>query len=544
VSSPVKVVKDAPATVPVLQGVFDPWAKEKPAVIKNVRATGLAQAAAAGQSVTVTASEANQVVVVSFEVEDAVGRVQPGSFEVIPRAEPNAPNSVRGDPGGRGEATVTWAPVTGTDANGEPVDSYKVTFTDAPGASCPAVAAPAISVKCQMGSTEYGKTLHVQVTAHNALGEGKPGTGEFLYEIVPDAPQPKRADAGLNSVALAWDPPAAGSGTVTSYTVTCGGAVLTGLSPTATTLTVDGLAATRTYVCSVRAVNTKGSSSEAAFPPAVPYGQPGGLAAPAVTRSDEDTVVVSWTPVDDLGAGLTYELFKGSATVAGCTASPCNVPLAPGEHAAFRLKASPNVPGVQTIRSDWTPDYWQWPETVAPLGAVTAPDSSGAAAGSGAITVGWPVIPTGPGALTSTVAYSWSGGPLPGAQTSFTGLSFGSYTFTVDYCLVRGGGEWVGSPGSLCAGETATATVKTLPAVPAGCVATRVDPTDVHVAGCSTPDADGTAPSWQYQLPGSSTWTGMPSNWRVPVGAGAGNIQVRATNGEGAGPGMSVAYDA
>jgi hypothetical protein len=545
VASPVKVVKGEPHTVPVLQGVFDPWAKEKPAAIKNVRATAGAQAAAAGQSIVVTAAEANQTVVVSFEVEDALGRVQPGSFEAVPRAEPDAPDSVRADPGDKGTATVTWTPVTGTHENGEKVDGYKVAFTDAPGASCPAAAPPANSVKCSMGSTEYGKTLHVQVTAHNAIGDSKPGTGEFLYEIVPDPPAPKTAEAGLGLVDLAWAPAAAGTGTVASYSVTCGGSVHAGLPAASTTLTVTGLTPATAYVCTITATNAKGNSAAVPFPSATPWGQPGALDTPAVSRVSGSQVEVAWTTPDDLGAGMKYSVYKNGAKISRCHTSPCAASLAVGESAEFQVKGESSKKGVENVSSPSTPLYTQWPDSVPSVPGFSASGSGNSAAGQGYISVYWPSIPSVTGHQSSPTYVDHNGASYGYPPDDPTGLRAGdNYSFAVSYCVSPSQGTWVPpAPAAICSDpRTATASVTTKPAPPTGCSATRLDGSTAQLADCQIPDSGGVTARIQYK--DSGTWRDLPDDWVVGVtgGNGGGTVEVRSKSSIGESGEAGVPY--
>jgi hypothetical protein len=552
VAGPVKVEVGQPKAVPVLAGVYDPWAKQEPARVGGVSVAGPAAAWAQGQSITVVAAAPSQPVVVSFEVEDAVGRLQAGSFEVVARAAPEAPSQVRASPGGAGQAVVSWAPVVGARAGGEPVTSYRVRLAGAEGPlgeGCPEAAPPAASVVCDMGAAAYGQIVAVEVTAANAVGESPPGLGQLDYDVAPDPPQPLGAEAGKNSVQLAWRPAANSRGAVTSYHVACGDAAPLDLPANAASATVTGLAPGQPYLCEVAAQGRKGRGAAAQFPPATPWGQIGAPEAPQIRRLSASQVEVSWAKLaDERNAAVTYLLERDAAPVSACPASPCVLDLPVGAEISLRLRATSAKAGVEDQVSAAAGPLRQAPDAAPPPGPVAAAQAGGApAAGAGAIEVAWPAAPAVDG-HEAVWAYQWSGGALAGPQTRFDNLAAGVYHFAASYCLASQGGlPWVApAPAALCAGAAgASVNLTTKPAQVEGCRATRLSASQVEVAGCAVADAGGLPAALAYQLPGGGAATaGAMGAFRLEVAGGAGHLEVWAVNDLGASPRLEVAYSA
>ncbi|MDR1441444.1 MAG: hypothetical protein LBJ02_03510 [Bifidobacteriaceae bacterium] len=456
--SVVKAERGRPETVPVLEGVFDPWAKSRPARLRDLAVTGDATAQVVGQSVAVTVNSAkdNANVAVSFLVEDGLGRLQAGAFTVIARDRPDPPAQVAAVPAERGWALVSWTPVTGRAANGEPVEAYRVVLS---GADCEEAGAGAASARCRGSGLVYGGQYRAQVYARNAVGESaEPGMATLDYEVAPDSPREGEAAAGKNQISLNWTPPAPDGGSVSYYTVMCDGAVMGGTIQ-ATHLTLGDVAGGVSYSCSVAAVNRKGSSVPLRLNSVTPYGEPGQPARPRVTWRDERSVTVTWEEVSGAGAGVAYSLLVNGQPQDGCANTSCAVRLDPGQVAKFEVMAQSLKPDGGSKLSDPAGPFRQPPGRLEPLVAPviawtwrerdTGTDSSsglaqgdtpgGTVGGAAELAVTWPRYRVPAGFVASPEWY-FDGQRIASGQTVFTGLGAGIHTAKVRYCLNSGDG--------------------------------------------------------------------------------------------------------
>jgi hypothetical protein len=541
----VKVERGQAKTVPVLEGVFDPWAEDRPAQLRSVTVSGDATAVAAGQSITVTAhsAQAGGQVTVGFVVQDGMGRSQAGSFAVIARDVPRPPASVTAVPSSRGEARISWAPVTGSNANGEPVDSYRVVLA---GADCDQPTSGAVSVRCRTGGLAPGSRHRVEVYARNAVGESPgPGVGFLDYEFVPDPPVAGQAVAGKNRIDLAWEAP--GVGEADHYTVVCNGVVV-GAKVQAARLTVSDLAAGVSQACSVSAVNSKGASAAAHFGAVTPYGDPGRPGAPRVSWLDESSVEVAWDPVAETGAAVSYTLLVNDAAQPGCAATSCVVALESGSVAKFQVRATSEKADAISKLSDAAGPFRQPPGVLAAVAAPSLTRSNGSAAGAAAVSVAWPShsVPSG---FDAAVERYFDGGLTSGPATAFSGLRAGTHTAKLRYCLVSAQGVplvpgW--PPDRLCAtSPAAEVQVTTRPSGPENCAVARTDQAVVSVS-CSGPaDPGGLATWWKVSLDGSARPDQASGVFILAVpSTGAGHLEVAVANELGASPGVRLDYPA
>ncbi|MDR3360417.1 MAG: fibronectin type III domain-containing protein [Bifidobacteriaceae bacterium] len=552
--APVKVKVGQPETVPVLQGVFDPWIDSHPAQLKNVRVSGEgAWAEASGQSIVVSATETGSQPVVSFEVEDGVGRRQSGSFQAVPIDTPERPASVTPTPGDKGSVSVTWSSVVGLAARGEPVKNYTVAIPGAAQADC---LSPVTENRttCAMGQTPYGGKFTVEVRAVNAVGEGEAGTGELNYQIAPEAPSNLKAEAGYKKIQLSWTPPPADGGTVTGYSVTCGEGVEPMTAPAAaTSLTVADLAAMRARTCSIQAIGAEAHRSNTVdFPSATPWGDPGQPGTPKVSWRSDNSVALSWDASDDAGAGVEYKVEKNNQTTA-CpqqAVTSCVVAVAPGETFKFQVHTVPLKPGAKSVASAWTVAYAQPPTGAPALAALTARVSLDAKAGQGWIEIeNWPDIRTSYDGVPASVAYTYPGGSSSTKpSSSFIGLHGGSYSFRASYSVLLppSAAEWTPGHNAVLGGDTGPLdqAVTTKPSAPGAggganlCRVSRSDETTLGVTGCAVADWGAAGDrALQYRLNSSDPWvsaSGVGGSFPVAAGDGAGSIEIRALNSVGA----------
>jgi hypothetical protein len=545
----VKVARGQAQAVPVLAGVFDPWANQEPARLEAVVATGEVGASVSGQSITVTAPAAqggaatgsatggnatsgNAAAAVSFVVVDAAGRRQTGRFPVVVRDKPAAPGAVTAVPGNRGEALVSWAPVVGPAAGGEPVQSYRVTLA---GADCEEAPADRLSSRCRMNSLAYGVRYRVEVRARNAIGESdRPGVGVLDYDTTPDPPLAGQAVAGKNRIDLNWSPPPVPTGAVDHYTVTCNGAVV-GATVRTTRLTVTGLGAGVTQSCSVQAVGRKGASAGAAFEPCTPYGELDQPAPPTVSWADEESVNVAWEEVANAGVPVAYTLVANGSPVGGCTATPCAVALAPGEVATFAVRVASEQADIGAKTSSPAGPLRQGPAALEPLPepvlaveAAAGSDEPGGLVGAADQTsppwvgVVWPEQPVRPG-FDVVAEWYFDGQRLSSALTRFGGLTAGVHTAQVVYCLASHGSVPLvsGFPaGRLCA-QSPQARIEVAPAAVGG-AAPGLQGLTAIMAGRS--DVDSSAGPG---VPGM-VWLGPGAAWTAVTRAGATTIRQTA----------------
>jgi hypothetical protein len=548
----VKAVRGEPVTVPVLAGVFDPWAKERPARLEAVAVVGDASAGAAGQSITVTPHSAGGpsgrgAVAVSFAVVDAVGRRQSGSFTVIVRDRPDPPAVVTAVTSGRGEAQVSWAPVVGAAAGGEPVESYRVTLA---GALCDDASRGATSSRCLMNDLALGAQYRVEVRARNAVGESdRPGIGLLDYDLAPDPPVAGQALAGKNRIDLSWSPPPASGGTVDHYAVACNGTAVD-VDVRSTSVTVGGLRAGAVHICSVAAVGRKGASVAAGFGPVTPYGEPEAPGAPRVVWAGAAAVSVAWDPVPQTGADVHYELLVDGRPQAGCGAFDCMVGLNPGDAATFQVKAVSERADAGWKTSEPTGPLRQSPASVETLPVPVLTPSVASPAGAAWVEVAWPAAPVQAG-FEAVGSWWFDGGRISAPNGRFEGLTAGVHTARAVYCLSSGGGVPLvpGSPADgLCAESLeARVEVATLPGPPRDCSSQRVDRWTVAVWCANPSDLGGLPASWRASVNGGAARAQGSGMFEVdaPGGAAAGGqVEVWLVNDLGRSPRIAIDYPA
>jgi hypothetical protein len=182
------------------------------------------------------------------------------SNAVTPAMVPGIPKSVVAV-GGRGEATITWAPPD-TDG-GSPITKY--TITRLPGGT--SVDADGTATGILFAGLTNGTSYTFTVKATNALGTGLASTASNAVTpaIEPDAPSTVKATIGNAAAQISWTAPANNGSAITGYTVTSSpGGVSVDVDATSTTAIVPGLANDTPYTFTVVAKNAVGSSAPSA----------------------------------------------------------------------------------------------------------------------------------------------------------------------------------------------------------------------------------------------------------------------------------------
>ncbi|MDR1800121.1 MAG: fibronectin type III domain-containing protein, partial [Bifidobacteriaceae bacterium] len=467
----VVVTKGKPATVNVLQGAVNP--------VPNLGPLKLVGQATVAPDVATASSDASGnitltlkddyvgAITVSFTANDALdqaNRQVQGSFVATAKGVPDAPSApVAGAVVNPGEVTLTWNQPA---ANGDPITGYTVSWGGG-SQNCP-------SVVCTITGLAMGQNYSFTVVAHNGVGDSlpSPASAPVLVEIKPGAPTGVTPVEGDGQVTLSWTAP---SGNVTRYVVTVtGGGTTRTVETTGTSLTIPGLAPGVQYSFTVRAENQAGPSDTASPPvTALPYGKPGEPTGLAVSRSAAGTVALSWNPVDENGASVTFTVLDSSNNkVCTTTATSCSASLAPGETRTYHVvahNAAGDVSGTQTA------SFTMWAQPGAP-GNVTATASTETAPDQGTVALKWArpgTIPSSFGVIYHVYQNGEEITAVEGPTTTFTqtGLGYrdGGYAYQVVACIVFQGGQIPPQDATdLCSvgSQTVTAVVKTTPSVP------------------------------------------------------------------------------
>ncbi|MEU0532984.1 glycosyl hydrolase family 18 protein [Amycolatopsis tolypomycina] len=178
-----------------------------------------------------------------------------------------------------------------------------------------------------------------QCRVDNANCDGSPDTP-------PGAPANLRLVAKTTkTVALAWNPSAAGSLPVTGYDVYQGASLA--VSVTGTSATVSGLAPGTAYSFTVKARDGKGTTSPASAALAVTTNNPADdttpPSAPSGVRStgaDSGSVSLAWTASTDNTGVVGYDVYRGSTLATTVTTTSAVVTgLAPSTSYTFTVRA-------------------------------------------------------------------------------------------------------------------------------------------------------------------------------------------------------------
>lgn len=226
---------------------------------------------------------------------------------------PNAPvpgNAVRDE-----EVALSWqAP----EANGSPVDRYRIRGTDGVSQECATTA-------CEIGGLTNGQDYRFQVQAHNAVGWSE--WSDQSAVATPDA-KPGRVGPvelvreGDGLLVLRWTPPTTQTSAIRRYHVSYeGGEPKTTSRPT---ITVTGLDNNNTYAFTVAAENDFDIGEARTSARFQSVGPPGRPAAPTVTDQktpgDSGAVTLTWPAVDPNGpTPVRYTVLRDGRPLPACT---------------------------------------------------------------------------------------------------------------------------------------------------------------------------------------------------------------------------------
>jgi large repetitive protein len=462
------------------------------------------------------------------------GAESTASTAVTPATTPGAPtaaSAVRGN----AQATVTFTAPAGN--GGSAITGYTVTGT--PGGSVSCTASPC-TVTGLTNGTIYTFTVHATNAVGNS-GESLPTTA-VAPATVPDPPTGVAAIRGDASLTVSWTAPVFDGGSaITGYTVTASPGAGTCSTTATTSCTVSGLVNGTAYTVRVHATNTVGDSVESPASAAVtPAAVPGAPTVLVILRGDA-SVSIAFDPPPDNGSVITgYQV----STDGGTTWS---VLLTTG---TLRLTATvtdlangtPYPVEVRAVNAVGAGAF-AGPQTVTPATVPDPPTGVAAARGNGSVSVSF-VAPASDGgsAITGYTLTGTPGGSVPclASPCTVTGLTNGTgYTFTLH--ATNNVGDSAESSAS------ATVTPAAVPAAPAALVVLRGD----RSASLSfdRPAGNGTPiTGYQVSTDGGLTWaplttTGTTQLTATVTGLTNGtpyDVEVRATNGVGAGPATSA----
>lgn len=213
------------------------------------------------------------------------------------------------------EVLLTWrAP----EANGAPVDRYRLRGTDGVTKDCSATT-------CEVTGLTNGKPYRFQVQAHNAVGwsEWSPQSAAATPDAKPGRVGPiELVREGDRTLTIRWTPPTTQTSAIKKYHVSYpGGSPKTTSKPS---ITITGLDNNTQYAFTVAAENDfdigEGRTS-AAFQSVGPPGTP---AAPTITDQqtpgDSGAVTLSWPAVDPNGpTPVWYTVLRNGSPLPACT---------------------------------------------------------------------------------------------------------------------------------------------------------------------------------------------------------------------------------
>lgn len=344
---------------------------------------------------------------------------------------PSAPQAVSATPAS-GKVTLKWtASPTAT--------SYSVYRGTSPGGEGPTPIQTGITATSfAVTGLSNGTTYYFQVTASSANGEGARSLEVAATPTAkPGVPGSLTATAGNAAVNLAWTAAANAASYNVYQGTSAGGEAATPVATriTATSTTISGLTAGRTYYFKVAAVNPAGTGTQSNEASATPSGTAPSAAITDLSAQPGNTVVsLNWSAIP--GAS-SYNVYQGTAAGAegatpvrtGLTANGVSIGgLSNGATYFFKV-AAVNAGGTSAASNE---------ASATPVAAPAAPTSLAAARGDQKVTLSWTASA---GASSYNVYQGTSAGGegstpvlsgVTGTTVAVTGLVNGtSYYFTV-----------------------------------------------------------------------------------------------------------------
>jgi parallel beta-helix repeat protein len=237
-----------------------------------------------------------------------------------PAVPPSEPSDLIAN-GGIGQVSLQWLPPI--DNGGSPVTGYRLYRGTSPGGETLLITLGNVQTYLD-GGLNKGTTYYYQVTALNAVGEGRRSVERSATTAVePTAPRNPRAVAGNGQVRLSWSAPSSDGGApITNYRI------YKGTSPSGEifflelgnvlTYTDAGLANGQAYYYLISAVNVIGEGIASGEVSATPTAGPSAPSAPLNLQAfaGNRQVTLTWVaPASDGGAPITsYRIYAGASS--------------------------------------------------------------------------------------------------------------------------------------------------------------------------------------------------------------------------------------
>src|SRR5204863_2010032 len=217
---------------------------------------------------------------------------------VIPRTLPGAPTAVAVAAGST-QVALSWTAPAGN--GGAAITNYQVSVFDGAGGAATGVTG-ATTRAVGSAATSYTFTGLTNATAYtfrvaavNAAGTGPQST--LSGALVVGAPAPptgvKTVQVAAGSLRVSFNAGANNGSAITKFSATCtstNGGALRNASGPASPLTVPSLTTGKTYTCTVRAINDRGTGLPSVASAAVVVDAPAAMSATA----GDANAVVSW----------------------------------------------------------------------------------------------------------------------------------------------------------------------------------------------------------------------------------------------------------
>ena len=237
-----------------------------------------------------------------------------------PAVPPSEPSDLIAN-GGIGQVSLQWLPPI--DNGGSPVTGYRVYKGTSPGGETLLVTLGNVQTYLD-GGLNKGTTYYYQVTALNAVGEGRRSVERSATTAVePTAPRNPYAVAGNGQVRLSWSAPSLDGGApITNYRIYKGtspsGEIFFHELGNVLTYIDAGLTNEQAYYYLVSAVNVIGEGIASGEVSATPTAGPSAPSAPQNLQAfaGNRQVTLTWVaPASDGGAPITsYRIYAGPAS--------------------------------------------------------------------------------------------------------------------------------------------------------------------------------------------------------------------------------------